>query len=85
MQKGEPLTLIMEDEQVTVGIDLNDKTGIRINKATVRSGRRTPSESGTNIGKLTSTSFLHISNVPCANIPTFGISTEVSPIHSDKA
>lgn len=30
MQKGEPLTLIMEDEQVTVGIDLNDKTGIRI-------------------------------------------------------
>lgn len=31
MQKGEPLTLIMEDEQVTVGIDLNDKTGIRIN------------------------------------------------------
>ena len=32
MQKGEPLTLIMEDEQVTVGIDLNDKTGIRINQ-----------------------------------------------------
>lgn len=30
MQKGEPLTLIMEDEQVTVGIDLNNKTGIRI-------------------------------------------------------
>lgn len=32
MQKGEPLTLIMEDEQVTVGIDLNDKTCIRINQ-----------------------------------------------------
>lgn len=32
MQNGEPLTLIMEDEQVTVGIDLNDKTGIRINQ-----------------------------------------------------
>lgn len=32
MQKGEPLTLIMEDEQITVGIDLNDKTGIRINQ-----------------------------------------------------
>ena len=32
MQKGEPLTLIMEDEQVTMGIDLNEKTGIRINQ-----------------------------------------------------
>lgn len=32
LQKGEPLTLIMEDEQVTAGIDLNDKTGIRINQ-----------------------------------------------------
>lgn len=28
--KGEPLTLIMDDEQITAGIDLNDKTGIRI-------------------------------------------------------
>lgn len=30
MQKGEPLTLLVENEQVTVGIDLNSKTGIRI-------------------------------------------------------
>lgn len=30
MQYGEPLTLIMDDEQITAGIDLNSKTGIRI-------------------------------------------------------
>lgn len=30
MQKGEPLTFFMENEQITAGIDLNDKTGIRI-------------------------------------------------------
>ena len=30
MQHGEPLTLIMDDEQITAGIDLNSKTGIRI-------------------------------------------------------
>lgn len=32
MQKGEPLTLVMDDEQLTAGIDLNDKTGIRISQ-----------------------------------------------------
>ena len=30
MQRGEPLTLIMEDEQLTVGIDLNTKSGLRL-------------------------------------------------------
>ena len=30
MQRGEPLTLIMEDEQITVGIDLNTKSGLRL-------------------------------------------------------
>ena len=29
MQQGEPLTFVMEDEPVTVGIDLNEKNGIR--------------------------------------------------------
>ncbi|MFS2410316.1 DUF4099 domain-containing protein [Bacteroides thetaiotaomicron] len=29
MQNGEPLTLVVDDEPVTVGIDLHDKTGIR--------------------------------------------------------
>lgn len=32
MQKGEPLTLIVNNEQITLGIDLNSKTGIRIGK-----------------------------------------------------
>lgn len=36
MQKGEPLTLIMDDEQITAGIDLNDKTGIRIDQGDSR-------------------------------------------------
>ena len=29
MQKGEPLTIISDDEPITVGIDLNSKTGLR--------------------------------------------------------
>ena len=29
MQNGEPLTLVVDDEPFTVGIDLHDKTGIR--------------------------------------------------------
>ena len=29
LQRGEPLTLIVDDEPVTVGIDLNTRTGIR--------------------------------------------------------
>ncbi len=29
MQQGDPLTFVMEDEPVTVGIDLNEKNGIR--------------------------------------------------------
>lgn len=30
IQNGEPLTFVMEEEPVTVGIDLNDSTGIRL-------------------------------------------------------
>ena len=30
IQNGEPLTFVMDDEPVTVGIDLNDSTGIRL-------------------------------------------------------
>jgi hypothetical protein len=30
VQNGEPLTFLEEDELVTVGIDLNEKTGIRM-------------------------------------------------------
>ena len=29
LQRGEPLTLVVDDEPVTVGIDLNTRTGIR--------------------------------------------------------
>ena len=32
MQHGEPLTFVMEDEPVTVGIDLNEKNGIRFSQ-----------------------------------------------------
>lgn len=39
MQAVNRSRLIMEDEQVTVGINLNDKTGTESTKATVRSGK----------------------------------------------
>ena len=32
MQQGEPLTFVIEDEPVTVGIDLNEKNGIRFSQ-----------------------------------------------------
>ncbi|MCD8313473.1 MAG: DUF3945 domain-containing protein, partial [Bacteroidales bacterium] len=30
MQQGEPVTFVMDDEPVSVGIDLNERTGIRL-------------------------------------------------------
>lgn len=36
MQRGEPLTLIMNDEQITVGIDLHAPTGIRMEEGDSR-------------------------------------------------
>ena len=48
MQQGEPLTFVMEDEPVTVGIDLNEKNGIRFCQGDSRNGASRPKENGTN-------------------------------------
>ena len=47
MQNGEPLTLVVDDEPVTVGIDLHDKTGIRFCSGDSRNGKNSPNASGT--------------------------------------
>ena len=41
MQNGEPLTLVVDDEPVTVGIDLHDKTGIRFCSGDSQKWKRT--------------------------------------------
>lgn len=48
MQQGEPLTFVMQDEPVTVGISLHEKDGIRFCQETPRNGASRPKENGTN-------------------------------------
>ena len=48
IQNGEALTFAVEDEPVTVGIDLKSDTGIRFANGDGDSGARKASESGTN-------------------------------------
>ena len=47
MQNGEPLTLVVDDEPVTVGIDLHDKTGIRFCSGDSQKWKNSPNASGT--------------------------------------
>lgn len=47
MQHGEPLTVAVDGEPVTVGIDLHNKTGIRVSaQVTRRNGKSNPSVNG---------------------------------------
>lgn len=48
MQHGDPLTLVVDDEPVTVGIDLHSKTGIRFCSGDEQRWRNSPSVNGTN-------------------------------------
>ena len=47
MQHGEPLTVVVDDEPATVGIDLHAKTGIRFCSGDAQHGATSPSASGT--------------------------------------
>lgn len=47
MQHGDPLTLLVNDDTVTVGIDLTTPTGIRFCEETDRNGKNETSVNGT--------------------------------------
>lgn len=46
MQHGEPLTVAVDGEPVTVGIDLHNKTGIRFCAGDAQNGKSNPSANG---------------------------------------
>ena len=48
MQQGEPLTFVMQDEPVTVGISLHEKDGIRFCQGDTKNGASRPKENGIN-------------------------------------
>lgn len=50
IQNGEVLTIAQEDEQISVGLDLNSPTsGLRFEKGTKSVGRKVACASGTSI------------------------------------